>query len=160
VLRKSLFTALTLGIAMLLVPIQAAAESGFAKVRANGSLATVGGPDTNTATSSRLAAGVYSVQFFGSYPSQTTADKVAVTTTAESAIYGVSNATVTQCRLRTDHGPRIHLGEQQHFNYGRQYVFRCRLYHTRSHSCARRGEAVICFAHTSRFRSRAGLSCW
>ena len=94
-LRKSLFTALTLGIAMLLVPIQAAAESGFAKVRANGSLATVGGPDTNTATSSRLAAGVYSVQFFGSYPSQTTADKVAVTTTAESAIYGVSNATVT-----------------------------------------------------------------
>lgn len=56
-LRKSLLTALTLVIAMLLVPVQAAAESGFAKVRADGSLATVGGPDTNTATSSHLAAG-------------------------------------------------------------------------------------------------------
>jgi hypothetical protein len=84
--------ALPVVVTMFLTAGQAAAESGFAKVRADGSLATFGGPDTNTATSTRVGQGVYSVQFFGSFPSQTTSDKIVVNTTAESAQYGVSNA--------------------------------------------------------------------
>ena len=74
----------------------AAAESGFAKVRANGALVTVGGPDTNTADSTHIGPGWYAVQFFGNYPSSINADNVVVNTTAVSAdgAYGVSNAVV------------------------------------------------------------------
>jgi hypothetical protein len=71
----------------------AAAQAALAKCAANGSLVSFGGFDTASASCQRIQQGYYRVTFSGLY-AVAGPDNVVLNTTAESASWGVSNATV------------------------------------------------------------------
>jgi hypothetical protein len=85
---------------MLFSAVSASAQSGFAKVVANGTVATFGGSDTTTVGAVRTSLGQYDVTFTGVF-AVTTADDVVINTTAQSANFGLTNALVTFANAST-----------------------------------------------------------
>jgi hypothetical protein len=85
---------------MLFSAVSASAQSGFAKIRANGTVATFGGADTTTVGAVRSSLGQYTVTFTGVF-AVSTADDVVIHTTAESSDYGVTNAYVLSANAST-----------------------------------------------------------
>ena len=90
---KSLFAAL-IAVSTLAAAGPAAAQAAQGKCRADGNLVNAGGFDTVSAHCQRVAPGIYDITFSGQY-GVTGPENVVVNTTAESAVYGVSNAVVT-----------------------------------------------------------------
>ena len=72
----------------------ASAQSAFAKVRADCTVATFGGSDTSNASAVHSSVGQYTVTFTGAYLATITPDDVVINTTAESLNYGVTNTFV------------------------------------------------------------------
>ena len=92
--RRSIFVSLFLLSSVLIVG-PAAAQSCSAKVRADGVALAFGGWDTTSVTASRLGTGHYQVICNGVYTlTPTEAYHTYLSSTAESAQYGVSNARV------------------------------------------------------------------
>lgn len=90
---KSVFISLFV-LSTVLVAGPAAAQSGSAKVGANGALLSSGGWDTFSATSVRSSQGHYLVTFNGFYTLSAGANSVIINSTAESTQWGVTNASV------------------------------------------------------------------
>lgn len=79
----------------LFTAVSASAQSGFAKIRANGTVATFGGSDTTTVGAVHSGVGQYTVTFTGAYLPTITADDVVINTTAESINFAVTNTFVS-----------------------------------------------------------------
>ena len=91
---KSVFISLFL-LSGLLIAGPAAAQSGVAKVGANGALLASGGGDTTSVSVAHTASsGYYEVTFNGTYTLSFGANSVIINSTAESTQWGVTNAYV------------------------------------------------------------------
>lgn len=93
-LRKKTLLVVFVFATIVLSSSSLAAQSAFAKVRANGTVATFGGTDASSATAVHSATGQYTVTFNGTFLPTITNDDVVINTTAESFNYGVTNAFV------------------------------------------------------------------